>query len=202
MIEINLVAERMRQRRRAELLQRIAAVACLAFFVAAVLSVLWVFKGTWDLQHQIAGTQLELQQVKEQKREIDELKEQINTDEPLVRLLRRARSSETEMCQLLLDVARAIPEQVAVEELRTSDTLRPRVTNTGQPPPPAQRGVTIVGVADNNALIGQFMEQLGRMESFGETFLSYAQQTEDENRNGEKIVIYRFEVIALCGKEA
>ena len=196
MIEINLVAELMRIRHRTELLQRVAALACLFFFVAAALSVVWVLKETLDLRGRIGVVKGELRAVKDKKREIDDLNDRIATGEPLVALLSQARKSETRMCELLLDVARAVPEDVAVDELRTSDTLRPRVTVRDQPPPPARRGVTITGVAKSNTLVGVFMENLAQLDSFDETFLSYAQQAVDEGRT-----VFRFEVIALCSQE-
>ena len=197
MIEINLVAERMRQRRFAELLQRVAAFACLFFFVAAVSSILWVWQRGTGMQRDIQHVQSELHNAELRKQQLDELKAHIATKEPLVSLLLKARSSESRVCTILRDVADAVPERVAIDNVQTSDRLHPRVTVEGKPEDQDRPGVTISGVAASNTLVGEFMARLGRAPSFQETFLSYAQQNKVEGR-----MQYSFEIIAICSEGA
>jgi Tfp pilus assembly protein PilN len=101
------------------------------------------------------------------------------------------------VCTILRDVADAVPERVAIDNVQTSDRLHPRVTVEGTPEGQDRPGVTISGVAASNTLVGEFMARLGRAPSFQETFLSYAQQNNVEGR-----MQYSFEIIAICSEGA
>ncbi len=198
MIELNLVAERMRQRQFAETLQRVAFFACLLFFVAAVIAFTYVVRQSVELKTQIELTRGELAKAQEVKSRLDELQAEISAQEPLVRLLVQAHESEVHWCRALDDVLTALPAEATIDSLVSSDTLYPRVSIEGQRAMRRPRhGLTISGVAASNELIGEFMAALARTSSIDETHLNYARRQDDEGT-----VVYQYEIIALLKEGA
>lgn len=195
MIDINLVAERQRQRRTSERFARASLVIVMVFLVATV-AVFTVSQVTLSkrsdelrkLEGQVADWQ-------EQKRDVDVVREQIEEKEPLLRLLNEARDSERLWCAVLRDVSLAVPEGVSLRSVASSSTIRLRRRVVGTiTPPAAMRGVTVAGSAMHWEHIGQFMTSLNSMPSFTETWLN-ATSLQPGAKDAQPT--YRFEIVAI-----
>lgn len=195
MIDINLVAERQRQRRASERFARISLITVMVFLVATV-AVFTISQVTVSKRRaQLQKVKDEIAQWQEQKRAVDVLAEQIEAKEPLVALLNEARDSERLWCAMLRDVSLAVPPGVSLTSMASSSTIRLRKRAEGATTPPkAQRGLAIAGSALQLERVGRFMTNLDNMPSFAETWLnSTSLQPGGEN----EISTYRFEIIAI-----
>ncbi|MFQ5810087.1 MAG: PilN domain-containing protein [Armatimonadota bacterium] len=195
MIDINLVAERQRQRRTSERFARASLIIVMVFLVATV-AVFTVSQVTLSNRRaQYRKLENEVATWQEQKKEVDALREQLEAKEPLVQLLNEARDSERLWCAVLRDISLAVPEGVALRSVVSSSAIRLSIKPEGATSPqPAQRGVTVDGSALQWERIGQFMTNLQNMPSFSETWLTATslQQAAPGDQG-----VYRFEIIAI-----
>jgi Tfp pilus assembly protein PilN len=195
MIDINLVAERQRQRRTSEKFARASLVIVLVFLVATV-GVFTASQVTLSQRRaKLRELESEVAKWQEQKREVDVLREQIEDKEPLVGLLNQARDSERLWCAVLRDISLAVPEGVRLRSIVSSSTIRLRRRADGATQaPPALRGVTLDGSALQLERIGHFMTNLQSMPSFSETWLN---STSLQQGAPGTTPTYRFEIIAI-----
>ena len=195
MIDINLVAERQRQRRTSERFARASLVIVMLFLVATV-AVFTVSQVTLSKRKvELEKLENEIAKWQEQKRDVDVLKEQLEAKEPLVQLLNEARDSERLWCAVLRDVSLAVPEGVALRSISSSSAIRLRIKAQGATTaPPALRGITLDGSASQWQRVGQFMTNLNSMPSFSETWLN---ATSLQPGGEGQVDTYRFEIIAI-----
>jgi len=196
MIDINLVAERQRQRRTTERFARASLIIVMVFLVATV----GVFTAR---QVTVSKRRAEIRKLdndvanwQDQKRDVDAIKKQLEHKEPLVRLLNEARDSERFWCTVLRDISLAVPEEgVSLRALASSSSINLRVKAAGSTAAtPSVRGVTIDGTAIQWEHIGKFMTNLNETSSFTETWLT---ATSLQPGGAGVAPSYRFEVIGV-----
>ncbi|MFQ6096932.1 MAG: PilN domain-containing protein [Armatimonadota bacterium] len=196
MIDINLIAERQRERRTKERFSRMALATATLFFVLTVVTFAVMQVRVAKKRYEIERIQQQIRQAERKKQDIDAVQEQINRKQPLVGLLYEARDSERLWCMALRDISRSVPDEVRLQSIRSSSTLRPRVKlENSKVQPKGQRGVSIVGVAMQNESVGRFMTNLGNTPSFGDTYLNYTRV--QRNRDA---TVFRFEIIAMLAE--
>ena len=196
MIDINLVAERQRQRRTSEKFARASLVIVMIFLVATV-GVFTARQVTVSKRRaEIRKLATEVARWQDQKRGVDVLVKQLEHKEPLVRLLNEARDSERFWCAVLRDISLAVPEEgVSLRAMSSSSSIHLRVKDEGSTAAtPSVRGVTIDGTAVQWERIGQFMTNLNEMPSFTETWLT---ATSLQPGGAGVAPSYRFEIIAV-----
>ncbi len=197
MIDINLVAERQRERRARERMARVALLLALAFLVATGAVGTWLITQRSGARAEIAKQESLIEDLRRQKAEIDQIKQDIERKRPLVELLNGARTSELRWCRTLRDLSHALPAGVQLESVRSAASIRPRVREAGtQGAQEGGPGVSIMGAAQEQHLVGLFMTNLGREPSFSETYLSYSRA----RRQGE-VETYGFEITAMLSPE-
>jgi Tfp pilus assembly protein PilN len=201
MIDINLVAERQRQRRTTERFARASLVIVMIFLVATVgvftARQVTVSKGRAEIRklaNEVAGWQ-------DQKRDVDALRKQLEHKEPLVRLLNEARDSERFWCTVLRDISLAVPEEgVSLRAMASSSSINLRVKAEGSTgATPSVRGVSIDGTAVQWEDIGKFMTNLNETSAFTETWLT---ATTLQPGGAGVAPSYRFEIIAVLAVSA
>ncbi|MFQ6131593.1 MAG: PilN domain-containing protein [Armatimonadota bacterium] len=194
MIDINLVAERQRERRSRERLARVALFAAMFFFVLTVVA-------TTGMLTKMSGKRGETEKVKAEIRDwmqkqaaIDATREQIAEKEPLVKLLNEARFSQLRWCRVLQHVHTSLPAQLKLTSVRSSSSIRPRVRLVGQPgkAPEGGQGLTITGEALQQEAVGVLIANLGKGDAFQDVYLNYSRA--QRQAEGE---VYQFELIAM-----
>ena len=198
MIDINLVAERQRERRARERMARVALLLALTFLVATGAVGTYLITKRSGAQSEIAKAQQEITGLKAEKAEIDAIREEIKRSEPLVTLLNNARNSELVWCRMLRDVQTALPAGVQIDAVRSTAAMRPRVKEAGATGAiKGGPGVTITGAAHDQRLVGQFVANVRRQPSFAETYLNYSRA----QRQGD-VEVFQFEFAAMLASGA
>jgi len=193
MIDINLVAERQRERRSRERLARVALFAAMFFFVLTVVAATGMLTKIGGKRGAISKAQADIRTWQDKKAQLDAVKEEIARLEPQVKLLNQARFSELRWCRVLADLHKALPAHVTLTGVRSSDTLRPRVRDVGSKTAgEGGEGLTISGEALQQDLVGLFITKLGQQEGFDQVYLSYTRAQRQADRE-----VYQFELIAM-----
>lgn len=194
MIDINLVAERQRERRSRERLARIALFAAVFFFVLTVVAAVGMLTKISGNKAQIEKARQEIAEWEAKKAEIDAIKAEIEQKKPLVNLLNEARFSQLRWCRVLNDLHASLPAKVKLTSLRSSDTLRPRVRDVSKPGTRAEggEGVTLTGEAMQQESVGVLIANLSKREGFSDVYLNYTRS--QRRAEGE---VYQFELIAM-----
>lgn len=195
MININLISERENQRLRGETAGRIAFFVAVAAFVATMVVASLQQSKLRMTRAALASTRAEIGKLEEEKARIDVVQKQLDSKRPLIDLLRSARDSEAKWCAALSHITQSLPEQVSLNVVRSSKTLRPRVKQEGAKSAAslAHEGFTLTGQAASGSLVGQFIRNLEGSPSFGDVYLQYTRK-----RGGGPIAeTYQFEVQAL-----
>lgn len=180
MLNVNLITERERARHVGEAAGRLAFFIAVAAFIAAMTSFTWQQTRLRALRASIAAAQSTVSKLGEQKNDIDAVQRQLDSQRPLVDLLRSARDSEAKWCQALADIAQALPDGVKLNSARSSKTLHPRIMQEGSKSGQAtdREGFTLVGQAATGNLVAQFYANLQNTTSFKtkEVYLQYTRR--------------------------
>lgn len=194
MIDINLVAERQRERRSRERLARLALFAAVFFFVLTVVAATAILTKMSGKRGEAAKIQAEIRTLEQAKADIDAIRSQIEQKEPLVKLLNEARFSQLRWCRVLRDLHTSLPARVKLTGVRSSSTLRPRVTDVGRTGPAAEggEGITVGGQALQQDSVGVFIANLNKQDCFDQVYLNYTRA--QRQIEGE---VYQFELIAM-----
>ncbi len=195
MININLISERENQRRRGETAGRVAFFVAVTAFVATMACASFQQSRLRANRAALATTRADIGKLQEEKARIDVVQKQLDNKRPLIDLLRSARDSEAKWCAALSHILQSLPQQVSIEAVRSSNTLRPRVKQEGEKKAAAaaREGFTLTGKAATGSLVGQFIRNLEGTTSFGEVYLQYTRK-----RGGGNVAeTYQFEIQAL-----
>jgi Tfp pilus assembly protein PilN len=196
MIDINLIAERQRERKTKERFSRMALGTAMLFLVATVVTFALMQVRVTKKRYDIERIQQQTQKAEQAKQQIDAVQEQIDRKEPLVALLYEARDSERLWCAVMRDITDALPAEVRLQSIRSSSSLRPRVKiENSKVQPKGQQGISIIGIAMQNESVGAFMTNISNARSFSDTYLNYTRVQKEGERN-----VYRFEIIAMLAE--
>jgi hypothetical protein len=195
LININLISERENQRIRGETAGRVAFFVAVAAFVATMVYASFQQSRLRATRAALASTRVEIGSLQEDKARIDVIQKQLDNKRPLIDLLRSARDSEAKWCAALSHILQSLPQQVSLDVVRSSKTLRPRVKQEGDKKAAAQahEGFTLTGQAATGSLVGQFIRNLESTTSFGDVYLQYTRK----RGGGQVAETYQFEIQAL-----
>jgi Tfp pilus assembly protein PilN len=202
-INVNLIAERERAQRTGEAGGRLAFFLAVVTFVATMVTFTWQQTKLRALRSNIASTQVTVSRLESQKNEVDGVQRQLDNKRPLVDLLRSARESEAKWCEALASIDQARPDGVGLTSVRSSKSLRPRITEVGGKggQPKEREGFTLVGQAKTNNLVAQYITNLQNTTSFTTKEVSLSFSRRRSSAKGEETI--DFEVVALLpGKGA
>jgi Tfp pilus assembly protein PilN len=177
-IDVNLVADRERARRLGELAGRIMFFVALAAFIAAMVTISWQQTKLRSLRLNIAAIRTDVEKLQAQKADVDAVQRRLDSQRPLVDLLRSARDSEAKWCQALANIYQSLPPDVTLISARSSKTLRPRIKEEGAKAgaPVEREGFTLIGQAASGNLVGQFITNLQGTPSFKDVYLQYTRK--------------------------
>lgn len=199
MINVNLIAERERQRRLGEAAGRVAFFVAVFVFVVTVIAVTMQQTRLRALANNLEMAKAEITQLQARKTSIDVLQRQVDSKRPLVELLRGARDSEAKWCMALTHIAEATPTRASIISVRSSDSLQPKVKEPGASggTPVKYEGFTITGEAMSAELVGQFITNLQNTESFGDVYVESVRRRKAAN----EVEVFEFDAQALLAKE-
>jgi len=200
LINVNLISEQERLRRMGEAAGRIAFFAAVVVFILTMGAITAEQTRLRAQRNSMAAIRAQSAQLQSRKTEIDLLQGQIDRKKPLVELLRGARDSEAKWCTALTNVSDSAPEGLKLMSVRSSDSLQPRIKESGastSKTPPKYEGFTITGEAATADLVGQFIRNLGNAESFDDVYMESVRRRKSANN----VEVFEFDVQALLAKE-
>ncbi len=155
MLYVNLVEDRLQQRRTADLVLTGGSVLLLVLVLALGSTIAWYHHQAGSIQKSIKDTQAETAKIQAQADTAKVLQDQIGVLLPVQDLAKKVHSTEAQWCLVLDGIGLLLPSGVSLNEISS-------VTD----PVTQARKVRLRGLAENKELVSAYIESLNNWQWF------------------------------------